>query len=69
MTVKELANAAADAKRIEVVCDGYTHQYIKEDALSVGAFGDYIVRSFQSDNDKLYTFEIALKPLKAGDLA
>lgn len=69
MTVREMAIAVEDAKNIELIYDGWTHPYIKEDELSVGAYGDYIVKSFSSDADKLYSFRIALKPLKAGDIA
>lgn len=68
MTVRELANVISDAKSIDIVFDGYTHQYIKGDELSASAYGDFIVKDVTSCADnpsgKLYTFLIAIQPMR-----
>lgn len=68
MTVRKIANALKDAKKIALAYDGISHPFNRTDSLMMQAFGDYIVSEIRCDTGGDYELTLAMRPVKEGEL-
>ncbi len=68
MTVKEVVAALKSAKTIVLGYGANSVPFSKDDMLMMDAYGGYIVDEIKAFEDDYYEINIAMRPIKAGEM-
>lgn len=68
MTVKEIVSVLKSAKTISIGYGANAVPFDKDDPLVLDAYGSYVVESVYAPDEDYYEINIAMRPVKAGEI-